>query len=382
MEIITKIKPLYNGLIDIGLPEFIKDIEFVRLCNELEITSHYTEAFNEVSAKATSDWSFLGIDEMNYNHLLAVLLNKMYSDPNLQFASFVSRIVASYLPLAYYITSISTCQRDLHLLGASRDDLRLIDSSWGKVSLDFSKKVVVIKDTLISRAEGGYGNDDLYVPIRKELMNHPRLGKLVPEFVVKSNNIYEFWQYIKIAYGTYAERRMFLKDAFEPLLQAASNLQHSVPHHDLISQIISIDEQFIAEAWNKALLRSNDDPEAAITSSRTLIEVVCKHILDEMQAVYDETVELPKLYKQTASILNLSPDQHSEQLFKQILGGCQTVVEGLGGLRNKFGDAHGVSRTKAKPAFRHASLAVNLSGAMCSFLLQTYNFSKEKTAKL
>src|SRR5690606_15539892 len=103
-------------------------------------------------------------------------------------------------------------------------------------------------------------------------------------------------------------------------------------------QITTVDEQFISKTWRKALDRMKEDPEAAITSARSLIETVCKHILDEKEVEYDDTVELPKLYKQTANSLNLSPDQHSEQLFKQILGGCQTVVEGIGGLRNKFGD--------------------------------------------
>src|ERR1035437_6368529 len=49
-------------------------------------------------------------------------------------------------------------------------------------------------------------------------------------------------------------------------------------------------------------------------------------------ATYDDSADLPKLYTLTAKQLNLSPSQHTEQLFRQILGGCQTVVEGLGAL--------------------------------------------------
>ncbi len=47
--------------------------------------------------------------------------------------------------------------------------------------------------------------------------------------------------------------------------------------------------------------------------------------------------------------LNLAPEQHHEDLFKRILGGCQTVVTGLGTLRNKMSDAHGRAPGKGRP---------------------------------
>src|SRR5690606_23360236 len=100
---------------------------------------------------------------------------------------------------------------------------------------------------------------------------------------------------------------------------------------------------YIHSEWEKALARKRDDPEGAITSSRSLIEGTLKYILEQSDVAYDEKAELPKLYKQTAEVLNLAPSQHTEAIFKQILGGCQSVVEGMGALRNKLGDAHGKS---------------------------------------
>jgi hypothetical protein len=103
-----------------------------------------------------------------------------------------------------------------------------------------------------------------------------------------------------------------------------------------------------------------------------LLESTCKFILDSSGNVYDDAADLPKLYALAARQLNLSPSQHTEQLFKQILGGCQTVVEGLGAMRNRHSDAHGKSASAKRPAPRHAELAVNLSGTMATFLLQTW----------
>jgi len=138
----------------------------------------------------------------------------------------------------------------------------------------------------------------------------------------------------------------------------------------------AVSSAFVQEAWQKALERRATDSEGAITASRTLLESVCKHILDLTKTPYDDSADLPKLYNLTAKQLNLSPSQHTEQVFKQILGGCHSVVEGLGALRNRHSDAHGKGISGTKPAPRHAELAVNLAGTMATFLLQTWEARK------
>ncbi len=101
--------------------------------------------------------------------------------------------------------------------------------------------------------------------------------------------------------------------------------------------------------WQKANERKNSDPEGAITIARTLIESLLKHILDERGISYGDNIELSELYKEVAKFLNLAPEQHQEQIFKQILGGANGIISGLGAMRNKLGDAHGTTKTKIKP---------------------------------
>jgi hypothetical protein len=125
-------------------------------------------------------------------------------------------------------------------------------------------------------------------------------------------------------------------------------------------------------AWNKALERRASDPEGAITAGRTLVESVCKLILDEASEPYSADADLPVLYSIVAKLLRLAPSQHTEKVFKQILGGCHSVVEGIGAVRNKLGDAHGQGRRPVKPAPRHVDLVVNLAGAMAAFLAATW----------
>ena len=71
-------------------------------------------------------------------------------------------------------------------------------------------------------------------------------------------------------------------------------------------------------------------------------------------------------------MLNLAPSQHQDELFKAILGNCQTIVDRLAAIRNIAGDAHGQGRRPVKPTPRHAELAVNLAGSMAAFLVATW----------
>ncbi len=84
------------------------------------------------------------------------------------------------------------------------------------------------------------------------------------------------------------------------------------------------------------------------------------------------TEDLPKLYRKVAEVLSLAPEQHTEPIFKAILGNCQSVVNHLASLRNRVGDAHGKGGRPVRPGPRHAALAVNLAGAMAAFLVETW----------
>ncbi|MBY3093331.1 abortive infection family protein [Rhizobium laguerreae] len=156
------------------------------------------------------------------------------------------------------------------------------------------------------------------------------------------------------------------------LARAVQRATQDQPADRLVSEALtSFDEAGVHAVWQRAVARRETDPEGAITLARTLIETVCKHIIDGSSETYNETDELPRLYRIAAGCLNLAPDKHTEDTFKRILGGCQTIVEGLGAIRNKLSDAHGRGPKTLRASGRHAALAVNLAGAMAMFLVET-----------
>ena len=233
-------------------------------------------------------------------------------------------------------------------------------------------KVERFQNMLVDRATGGGLEDEDYKKYRSELINNSEIKELIPDFVTNNMTVSQFWQFIKKQSDNYQGRREFLWDSFKPALIKLESDTTSPNDSEITSTIKALNSESILDDWNKALERKHLDPEGAITSARTLIETTCKYILDQKGAEYDDDLELPKLYKKAASELNLAPEQHHEMIFKQILGGIKTTIEGLGALRNKLSDAHGKSK-KVKPSARHSELAVNLAGTMCKFMIETLN---------
>ena len=136
-------------------------------------------------------------------------------------------------------------------------------------------------------------------------------------------------------------------------------------------------EHTVHEVWERAQSRRADDPDGAITLARTLLETVCKHILTEQAVAYDEGDELPRLYRLTAESLRIAPNDATADAFRRIFGACTSIVGSLGTIRNRMGDAHGRGADALRVEPRYARLAVNLSGAMATFLVETIPFLED-----
>ena len=143
------------------------------------------------------------------------------------------------------------------------------------------------------------------------------------------------------------ERENYIYSEFKELLNVLERRNTSPLDQVVELRINELSSDYIHQIWQKALERRVTDPD------------------------------IIQLYRLVSKELNLAPSQHTEQTFKQILGGCSSIIEGLGSLRNKVGDAHGQGKKNFKPASRHAELAVNLAGTMSVFLFSTWSL-KEK----
>ena len=229
----------------------------------------------------------------------------------------------------------------------------------------------------MARATGERADERKYQRLRYRLTTNVLVKDKLPRFVRTCGSLGEFWTHIQDQSRTYAKRRRYIAEQFEEVLTFLEQQAASPGDEPISGMLDTVDAPHVAAAWQIALERRASDPTGAITSARTLIETVCKHILDEQKVSYSDTDDLPTLYQLTADSLSLSPSQHPEQRFSDILGSCQTVVEGLGAICIRHSDVDGTEAAGVRPAPRHAELAVNLAGTMATFLLATWE-SKHK----
>ncbi|MCG2786502.1 MAG: abortive infection family protein [Anaerolineae bacterium] len=251
--------------------------------------------------------------------------------------------------------------------------------SMEHLETDF-EKAQYLQSLLINLATGNGAENAEYQELRQYFLDSPSTKSLLPSWVRTNRDLSQFWQFIKFKFRTYEERRIFIWDEFAHLLDFLET-GSKTPSDQTVSDVL---KRFNAESvqivWTKALDRRKSDPEGAITAARTLLETICKHILDEKGIEYTNRTDLPQLYHLVSIELSLSPCQYTEDIFKQILGGCSSIVNGLGTLRNRLGDAHGQGKKTVRPAARHAELAVNLAGSVALFLVETWESRNSNTS--
>jgi hypothetical protein len=237
------------------------------------------------------------------------------------------------------------------------------------------QKAQRMQDQLVNFSTGvGFdGGDDAYRKLRGELLAVAGIDDLLPRFVKRHRDLGAYWQFIKREFKHYAERRDFLWENFRLLLDQLEADEGHPAARPIEAALISLDEDSVRAVWKKAMDRRISDPDGAITAARALLESTCKHVLDELQAPYPDDADPGKLWALCADRMNLSPSQHSEVVFKSILGNCQSIVNNLAAIRNKVGDAHGQGKRAVKARPRHAELAVNLAGSMAAFLVATWS---------
>jgi hypothetical protein len=212
-------------------------------------------------------------------------------------------------------------------------------------AFDAAKELLTM---MITRPEGGEVKARDFTRARTAVLADPKGKKLAPECVRICRDPNQVWAYVKSRdpeLPSYASRRSFFAHEFEKLLSGLESFE-SAPLDELLGDpLANLDSAAVEAAWAKALEQRTTDPEGAITAARTLLESVCKTVLDDADEPYGGHEDLPKLYRKAAKSLTLGPGEYSNEQIRRILGGATSVVEGIGGLRNQHGDAHGKGRT-------------------------------------
>src|SRR5260370_20958293 len=151
------------------------------------------------------------------------------------------------------------------------------------------EKVEIFQNMLISysRYESAKVDPDEFKKLRDDLLHDPVIKDKLPRFVRTHRDFTQFWGFIKHQSPSYEGRRQYLCGEFTPLLDF---LEHGGSPSDVaVSEILStFDVQHLHQGCTPALERRSEDPDGAITSARTLLESVCKHIFDKGKSTYGD----------------------------------------------------------------------------------------------
>ena len=148
------------------------------------------------------------------------------------------------------------------------------------------EKLEFLQNMLVARATGGDADESHYKNIRQHFMNSPVFSGLSPSWLKTNRDLSQFWQFIKIKYPTYQERRIFIYSELSPLFEFLESKSGFPPEKYISDSLSQFDSSGVHHAWTKALERKNTDPDGAITIARSILESVCKHILDRKGVSY------------------------------------------------------------------------------------------------
>lgn len=253
------------------------------------------------------------------------------------------------------------------------------DFSEPEIPDDLFECAQILRNNIIGLMTEG-GSEVAHKLARRKLIEDPASKRLLPNFVRFSNDaasVQSVLLSVASGPGSWAIRRSHVTEAFIPLLNFLES-GGGAADAAITAGLDVYDAPAVQAFWAKALERRSTDPDGAVTAASTLLEEVCKHIIEDSGAEWEEKWNVPRLYSEAAKRLKLAPSQHQEDVFKTILGNCQSIVQSIGSLRNRGGDAHagGRSRVPFKP--RHAALTVNLAGSMALFLIETWQARVEE----
>lgn len=138
-----------------------------------------------------------------------------------------------------------------------------------------------------------------------------------------------------------------------------------------------LDFDSTSENFARALDQAEQDPEDAITAACSMVESVCKCILDELDEPYPGRQDIKSLVRCVGKKLHLDParddlPKECADDIRQILGGLQSVAGGIGALRTHTGDAHGRGKKHVKVDARIARLAIHAASTISLFFIETW----------
>lgn len=137
-----------------------------------------------------------------------------------------------------------------------------------------------------------------------------------------------------------------------------------------IPSINTIDRSYIKDMANRAqedIELGNFD--SALTKARTLLEEVFCWAIERKGEQSSSSGDVGKMFSQVKCLYNIHADKTMDRRICDLVNGLNIIVDSIGQMRNKQGDAHGVGASRVNIEDYHARLAVNAAANVADFVL-------------
>ncbi|WP_176541117.1 MULTISPECIES: abortive infection family protein [unclassified Bacillus (in: firmicutes)] len=180
-----------------------------------------------------------------------------------------------------------------------------------------------------------------------------------------NDNEYTIKQYIRTCFNEYLD---YMED--EQIDVQIVHVECEIPEDLTFKHIV----ESIQKCENRI---NNEDYSGAVTSAKTLVEGVCKEILQKFPDVkVDNKTDLPALFTKVRQNLKLDPsDPDLDKSLKDVITGLIKIVNGISEVRNSRGDSH---LPKNRIDRHHAVVVVNSAKTVVTFLFNTYEYQLNK----
>lgn len=130
--------------------------------------------------------------------------------------------------------------------------------------------------------------------------------------------------------------------------------------------------------FQRAITQIDTDPHAAITAASSIIESLCKIIIESSLLEMPNNQSILPLWKIVQTELCLNTNQVVNDDLRKMLQGLASIIDSIGAFRTHIGSAHGRGITPPSITAADARLAVNSSHTIVIYLMEKWKAKRER----
>ncbi|EAQ65746.1 hypothetical protein MED121_09278 [Marinomonas sp. MED121] len=240
------------------------------------------------------------------------------------------------------------------------------------------EQIITILNLTAESYLSNISDDDLHYQIlRNKLIEQEALKSYLPKLLIQNNSLNSIKTFFQNKYKDYhtPQKQEFIKNDFERI---KNYLINKAPMNEgLLDKLSDFDKKFdskdVHQYWKDALDSiERNNLGNAFTLSRTMIEGVCKRVLNAKGKNTDSAKSLTSLSAEVISTLETGQFNQVNPIRKKTLKLLSNSVDAIETFRTQYGDAHDLNNKNIELEQHFARVTINIAGSASLFLVEEY----------